>query len=64
MGTLESTGDPLGAFLILGATVCVLAAMYVVCYTFFMAHWEGWEAWHKRTGLDADRAADEALRRK
>jgi len=50
--------------LLLGAALCVLAAMYVVCYTFFMANWEGWESWHARTGLDADKAADEALRRK
>ena len=64
MGTLDSVGDPLGAFLILGATVCTLAAMYVVCYTFFMANWEGWESWHARTGLDADRAEEERLKRR
>jgi hypothetical protein len=58
------TGDPVGSMLLLGAALCVLAAMYVVCYTFFMANWEGWESWHARTGLDADKAADEALRRK
>jgi len=49
--------------LILGATICVLAAMYVVCYTFFMANWEGWESWHARTGLDGDRAEEERRRR-
>ncbi len=29
--------NPLGALLLLGATVFLLAGMYVVCYTFFMA---------------------------
>ncbi len=50
--------------LILGSAVCVLAAMYVVCYTFFMANWEGWESWHARTGLDADRAEEERSKRR
>ena len=55
--------NPLGALLLLGATVFLLAAMYVVCYTFFMANWEGWESWHARTGLDGDRADEERRRR-
>ena len=55
------TGDPIGSFLVLAGTVCILGASYLVCYTFFMANWEGWESWHARTGLDADRA--EAARR-
>jgi len=46
------------------ATLCMLAAMYVVCYTFFMANWEGWESWNRRTGLDGDRAEEEAARRR
>ena len=28
--------NPVGALLLLGATVFLLAAMYLVCYTFFM----------------------------
>ena len=56
--------NPVGALLLLGATVFLLAAMYLVCYTFFMANWEGWESWHARTGLDADRAEAERLKRR
>jgi hypothetical protein len=57
------TGDPIGSFLLLGGTLCVLAAMYLVCYTFFMATWEGWESWYARTGLDAEQAEEERLKR-
>ena len=63
MGRLETVGDPLAAFLVLGATICVLAAVYLVCYTFFMANWEGWESWSRRTGLDAEIAEEERLKR-
>jgi len=45
------------------STVFLLAAMYVVCYTFFMANWEGWESWNRRTGLNAEAAEDERLKR-
>jgi hypothetical protein len=55
--------DPVGALLLLGSTLSLLAAMYVVCYTFFMANWEGWESWNRRTGLDADRAEEERVKR-
>jgi len=55
--------NPTAALLLLGATIFLLAAMYVVCYTFFMAHWEGWESWNRRTGLDADAAEKERERR-
>ncbi len=55
--------DPVGALLLLGATVCLLAAMYVVCFTFFMANWEGWESWNRRTGLDTEAAEAERERR-
>ena len=58
------TGDPVGSMLLLGAALCVLAAMYIVSYTFFMANWEGWESWNARTGLDADRAEAERLKRR
>jgi hypothetical protein len=57
------SGDPVGAFLMLGATLCILGATYVVCYTFFMANWEGWESWSARTGLDRDRAEAERANR-
>jgi hypothetical protein len=55
--------NPLAALLLVGSTFCVLSAMYVVCYTFFMATWEGWESWHARTGLDRERAEEERARR-
>ena len=38
--------------------------MYVVCYTFFMANWEGWESWSRRTGLDAEIAEEERLKQR
>ena len=57
------SGDPLGALVLLGTSLCALAAMYLACYTFFMATWEGWESWHARTGLDAELAEEERVRR-
>lgn len=63
MGAQGDAADPVGAFLLLGATICLLGAMYVVCYTFFMANWEGWEAWNRRTGLDANIAEEERLKK-
>jgi hypothetical protein len=56
--------NPLGALLLLGATVFLLGAMYVVCYTFFMASWEGWESWNRRTGLDAEVVEEERLKKR
>ena len=56
--------NPVGALLLLGATAFLLAAMYLVCYTFFMANWEGWESWNRRTGLNAEAAEDERLKRR
>jgi len=65
MGALGTDGgNPLAAFLLLGATLCIFGASYAVCYTFFMSQWEGWESWNRRTGLDGDRAAEEALQRR
>ncbi len=63
MGAQPDAVDPVGALLLLGSTICLLAAMYVVCYTFFMANWEGWESWNRRTGLDAEIAEAERLKR-
>jgi hypothetical protein len=63
VGALDAGPNPVGALLLLGATVCVLAAMYLVCYTFFMANWEGWESWSRRTGLDREIAEEERRRR-
>lgn len=51
--------NPVGALLLIGATASVLAAMYLVCYTFFMANWEGWESWNRRTGLNEAEALAE-----
>lgn len=59
----SDVANPVGALLLLGATAFLLGAMYLVCYTFFMATWEGWEAWNRRTGLDPDKAEDERGRR-
>jgi hypothetical protein len=55
----SDVANPVGALLLLGATICLLAAMYLVCYTFFMANWEGWDSWNRRTGLDAEIAEEE-----
>ena len=60
----EDAANPVGALMLLGATVFLLAAMYVVCYTFFMANWEGWESWNRRTGLDPELAEEERLKRR
>ena len=62
--TDADVANPLGALLFLGASLSLLAASYVVCYTFFMANWEGWESWHRRTGLNAEAAEDERLKRR
>ena len=60
---IPATG-PLGAFLLIMGTFSLLGASFVVCYTFWSLHWEGWESWSERTGLDADRAMEEADRRR
>jgi len=62
VGAQLDAPDPVGALLLLGSTICLLAAMYIVCYTFFMANWEGWESWNKRTGLDTEIAEQERLK--
>ena len=62
--TDPDVANPVGALLLLGATFFLLAAMYVVCYTFFMANWEGWESWNRRTGLDPELAEEERLKRR
>ena len=56
--------NPIGALFLLGATISLLGAMYVVCYTFFIANWEGWESWNRRTGLDSEIAEEERLKRR
>lgn len=53
----------MGALLLLGSSLFLIAAVYVVCYTFFMSTWEGWESWNRRTGLDAEKAEEERSRR-
>lgn len=62
--TDTDVANPVGALLLLGATFFLLAAMYVVCYTFFMANWEGWESWNRRTGLNPEAAEDERIKRR
>jgi len=56
-------GDVGGGLLIAGGTVCLLAGAYLACYTIWVRNWEGWESWHRRTGLDEERAAEERLKR-
>jgi hypothetical protein len=63
VGAQPGAADPVGAILLLGASISLLAAMYLVCYTFFMATWEGWESWNRRTGLDAQMAEEERRKR-
>ena len=63
MGAPTDAPDPVGALLLLGSSIFLIAAVYVVCYTFFMSTWEGWEAWNKRTGLDAQHAEEERAKR-
>jgi hypothetical protein len=50
------TGDPVGALLLLGGMLCIIAASYSVCYAIWSRSWEGWEAWSARTGLNEDEA--------
>ena len=57
------TGNPVGAFLLLGATACILGASLTVCYAIWSRGWEGWESWNARTGLDEDEAVTERLER-
>ena len=57
------TGNPLGAFLLLGATVCILGASLTVCYAIWMRGWEGWESWNARTGLNEEEALAARLER-
>jgi hypothetical protein len=63
VGAQPDAPDPIGALLLLGSTISLLAAMYIVCYTFFLATWEGWESWNRRTGLDARAAEAEREKR-
>ncbi|HYY03773.1 MAG TPA: hypothetical protein VE736_07805 [Gaiellaceae bacterium] len=50
--------------LIIIGPILLFAGMYLACYTIWIATWEGWESWHARTGLDGDRAEQEAARRR
>jgi hypothetical protein len=54
---LPESADPLGALLLLAATVCILGASLVVCYMIWSAGWEGWESWNARTGLNEEEAS-------
>jgi len=57
-------GEPVGALLMLGGMLCIIAASYSVCYAIWMRSWEGWEAWNARTGLNEEEAFVERLTRK
>jgi hypothetical protein len=58
------SGDAVGALLMLGGMLCIIAASYSVCYAIWSQSWEGWEAWNARTGLNEDEALAERLTRK
>jgi hypothetical protein len=51
-----NTGDALGSFLLLGATLCIVGASLSVCYAIWSRGWEGWESWNARTGLNEEEA--------
>ncbi len=53
---LPESGDPLGALLLLLATICILGASLSVCYMIWIRSWEGWESWNARTGLNENEA--------
>ncbi len=53
---LPESGDPLGALLLLLATLCILGASLSVCYMIWLRSWEGWESWNARTGLNESEA--------
>ncbi len=62
---LPESGDPVGALLLLLATVCIMGASLSVCYMIWSRGWEGWESWNARTGLnetEALAAREERLR--
>ena len=44
------------ALLELAGMLCIIAASLVACYTIWLSGFEGWEAWHARTGLDEEQA--------
>jgi hypothetical protein len=54
----------LSNLLVFVGPILLFAGMYLACYTIWIATWEGWESWSERTGLDADRAQQEAARRR
>ncbi len=53
---LPDSGDPVGALLLLLATVCIMGASLSVCYMIWSRGWEGWESWNARTGLNETEA--------
>jgi hypothetical protein len=63
MGAAAETGNPLGAFLLLAASLCIIGASLTVCYAIWMRGWEGWESWNARTGLNEEEALAEKFSR-
>ena len=53
---LAESGDPVGALLLLLATLCIMGASLTVCYMIWSRSWEGWESWNARTGLNESEA--------
>ncbi|HUQ41784.1 MAG TPA: hypothetical protein VM052_04705 [Candidatus Limnocylindrales bacterium] len=60
---LPESGDPAGALILLAATVCIMGASLLVCYTIWLKGWEGWESWNERTGLNENEALAERQKR-
>jgi hypothetical protein len=54
---LPDSGDPVGALLLLLATLCIIGASLTVCYMIWLRSWEGWESWNARTGLNESEAS-------
>ena len=62
--TVPDIPSSLGGLLVFAGPMLLFAGMFFACYTIWLATWEGWESWHARTGLDGDRAEQEAARRR
>ena len=61
---LAQISSALAGVLVIVGPILLIAGTYLACYTIWIATWEGWESWHERTGLDGDRARQEAARRR
>ena len=53
----------LAGVLVIVGPILLIAGTYLACYTIWIATWEGWESWNRRTGLDTEAAEAERQRR-